>query len=97
MSKWDEEKHPRDDDGKFTFKKTGLMGDPKDDRPIISPKEYAEVGHILMTQIGKAYKELEQNKDVIRTVRTFNCKYRVLQHGKNKNYGFIILRREELE
>lgn len=82
---WNEEEHPRDKYGKFTFRKIGLMdgsGESEENETIVflrlSTSEYGRVCHAIRTK----YKNQIPNKDYI-----YNGHYQ---------YFFVYFQAEEL-
>ncbi len=85
---WQEQDHPRDDDGKFTSSGNRSTGSKKTVVKL-SPKEYGKVIHELNNNLSR---EERKKKIVVRAIG--NYRYTVKNNGFN---DYEIIRKEKID
>lgn len=101
--KWQEEKHPRDEDGKFTDKGTGKQfrqnasyGEILKADKAPRYKKTKKLTSAVYNMISSNRKTLEKHGECEIEVFTYAYKYKVLLYGKDGDYDYEILSRRPL-
>ena len=101
--KWQEDKHPRDDDGKFTekgegkqFRQNASYGEILKADKAPRYKKTKKLTSAVYNMISSNRKTLEKHGECEIEVFTSAYKYKALLHGKDDDYDYDVLSRSKI-